>query len=188
MKIITLTVLAALAVILLAGCVTSLHPLYTADDAYVDPFLVGTWNETNDDGVWVFRIDGDNVYKVSYTTDNQTDQFTGHLVRIGADRFLDLVPREPVCGGQFYKMHLVPSHSFLRIGQEGETLRFALLDYEWAKKALQEDRFAVGHQLIDDRLLLTSPTGELQAFVAQCAAIPEAWSDVVILQRAPAAE
>ena len=85
-------------------------------------------------------------------------------------------------------MHLVPSHSFLRIGQDGETLRFALLDYEWAKKALQEDQFSVAHQLVDGRLLLTAPTGELQAFVAQCAAIPEAWSDVVILQRVPAAE
>jgi hypothetical protein len=51
----------------MAGCVPSLHPLFTEEDLVYDPALVGTWAEKEGEDIWTFRKSGENAYDLIYT-------------------------------------------------------------------------------------------------------------------------
>ena len=48
----------------LAGCVFSLHPLYTDEDLVFDPALVGTWAQDNSGNTWEFGKGNRNNYEL----------------------------------------------------------------------------------------------------------------------------
>ncbi len=168
----------------LAGCVPSLHPIYKPADLVEKPAIVGTW--TVEQEIWRFAAGADKRYDVTYLDkDNKTGRFDGHLAMIGEQLFLDLFPKEPeIDAGEYYKIHLVPAHSFLRVDQVEPTLKMAAMNPEWIKKYLAEHPDAVKHDKSDDGdILLTADTAGLQAFLKACLPIKDAWGDAMEMKR-----
>jgi hypothetical protein len=160
--------------ILFVGCIPSLHALYTDQDVIYDPALLGTWYTGEGQSNFVFARADDKSYKAVYTDkDGKTGEFTIHLLELKNTKFLDFYPiGDSITQSDFYKGHLVPAHSFMRVDAIGPKLILCDMDYDWMKKYLEANPTALAHELIDENssgsdkeLVLTASTADLQAFV-----------------------
>jgi hypothetical protein len=170
---------------LLAGCVPSLHPLYTPEDLLFDPALVGEWLDKDGKEAWTFSRSGDKQYRATYLDDNgKTGEFIVHLLKVEDRSFLDLYPVEPDSKqNSFYLSHLRRVHTFMRIKHDGQTLQFAILEADWLDKLLKEKPEALRHEIADDSLILTARPKELQAFLALHEDNAEAWNEQPAMTR-----
>ena len=160
----------------MASCVPSLHPLFTNKDLVFESALVGTWVDEDGKNTWAFQKSGDNAYELVYTENETPAKFKAHLVRLEKFLFLDIVPEEPDTKNDFYKGHLIPAHSFAKIWIEGDLLRLATLDGDWLKNMINKKKIKIGHEWLDQTIILTAPTKDLQKFVLKYAEDSKAFS------------
>lgn len=156
---------------ILAGCVPSLHSLFTEKDAFYDPQLDGIWT-SSDNEIWQFakRTDA-NSYNVIYTDkDENRGSFVGTLGKINDMTFLDLLPDNSlmeVHSSGYYQAHLVPAHTFLKIEQIRPTLKMRVMNPDETRDMLEADPNLLKFELIDDdkRVVITASTQQLQEFM-----------------------
>lgn len=178
--------LVVLASVLLAGCVPTLHPIYTTDDVIFDPALLGLWRDTEFPGeTWVFTSAGSDAYRLVFTeSDGKKGAFVVYLARIGGARFLDLYPEEPeLAANSLYKDHLVPAHTFLLVEGLGSELRLRVPEAEWLSEYLEEYPDALAHEVVSGGLVITASTEELQRFVLAHLETEEAFGHLAVLER-----
>lgn len=170
-------------VVFMASCfVSSLHPLYTDKDLTFTQELVGTWE--NDD-VWIFEKSGENVYEL--TIKEQESKKTGvyetHLVKLGKYLFLDMYPDEGEMEGYGYDIHFVPTHSFWKVKIEKDVLHLAFMDSDWLEEMIDKKKVNIAHVRLEDRIVLTASTEELQKFVLKYAEDTDAFPALDELHR-----
>ena len=94
-----------------------------------------------------------------------------HLVKVGDGIFAKLVqPRQDsdtagMVGG--CEIHLIPAHWIFRVWLDGASLRLADLREEWFKEMADHGKLHLGFDRIDDDLVFTAPTEEVQEFLTQ---------------------
>lgn len=113
--------------LLLGGCVPSLHPLYTEKDLTFDPALLGQWTEDDGKGTWAFTKAGEKEYRLVFT-DNQGKGggFQAHLLKIEGRLFLDIFPTDlDLKENDFFRLHLLPAHTFMLVKQVQPSLQMA---------------------------------------------------------------
>jgi len=174
---------------LVIGCIPSLHPLYTDQDVIFDPLLVGEWENDGGKQTWTFAKSGDNAYSVIFVgRDEKKGEFLVHLVKVGDHQFLDFFPQKPdLPQNDFYKGHLMPVHTFMRVDRQGDSLELSFLKPDWIRDYLRAHPEAIKHEEVDNSILLTAQPKQLQAFVLENGDSPEAW-DSEKLQRRPMAK
>jgi hypothetical protein len=92
------------------------------------------------------------------------------LSEVGEGLYASLVrtPQAPEGNeGQSYELHLTQGHWVFRVWLEGETLRLADLSEDWFTEAANAGKVEIGHEEVNDTLVLTAPTPELQAFLQE---------------------
>ena len=194
MKKILALCLAALAGI--TGCIpTSINPLYDGKDLVFDPALIGAWREKDDSKEnWAFEKSGESGYQLVYTDDEgKLGRFEAHLLKLGNTRFLDLFPDEAgieeMNRSGFYKVHLLRTHSFLKVTQIEPALQMAPLDLKWLREYLAKYPKTIAHQKFgegdDAQIVLTASTPELRKFVEQHLNTEGAFGDPINLKRHP---
>ncbi len=150
----------------MSGCVRSLHPLYTDADLVFERSLLGTWaEEQNIMDSWIFQKEGENFYSLIHIEKNSPAKFEAHLVRLGKFLFLDIFPDQPDTKNEFYKLHLIPAHTFSRVWIERDVIRLAMLDNDWLRDMIKQNSVSIAHERVEDGVILTAPTEELQKFV-----------------------
>ena len=160
--------LAALGIVLMfAGCVPSLNPLYTDQDIVFDPTLLGVWTDKDSKEIWELTKADEKQYKLVYTDeDGKTGEFTAHLLKVDGRTFLDLTPVEPILPqNDFYKGHFLPTHTFALVSQTAPTVQISFLEPEWLRKFLVKKPTALRHAKMEDEMLLTASPKELQKFL-----------------------
>ncbi len=184
----------------LGGCipVMSLHSLYTKEDVVFEKKLLGTWvdDPNNPKNTWEFsRIEEpENAYiLLFYGEEGKKGSFIAHLVKLKNRFFLDVYPselpwepEEPNSVKWLYNsFFLIPVHTFIKIEAIEPQLKMRFTDDdEKMRELLKEDPNAVKHTLIEDRLLLTATTKELQGFVIKYADDVRLFpGEIVLLQR-----
>ena len=172
---------------ILAGCVPSIHSLFTDKDVFFEPQLIGTWADDSE-GTWQFtqKADPDNLYEVLYTDKNgKKGLFTGTLGKINGMTFLDLYPGDTLIQAHnFYKAHLVPAHTFLKIEQIRPTLKMRAMNPDKLGKMLADDPNLLKHEVIQgDRIVITAPTQQLRQFIRQHADDEDLFGDPADLKR-----
>jgi DNA-directed RNA polymerase subunit H (RpoH/RPB5) len=154
----------------LVGCVPSLHPLFTDSEIVFEEKLLGVWKQ-GDKETWEFKRAGPNSnnYEMIYTNDGEKGPFVAMLGKINDMMFLDLYPDEvEIQANDFYKVHLLPAHTFLKIEQIQPTLKMRAIDPEKFNKMLTNDPNLIRHEVIDDdRVVITASTQELQQFMKE---------------------
>jgi hypothetical protein len=158
------------AVLLLAGCLPSLHPLYNDKTLIFKEELIGKW--MGDDGVlWQFTRAGDKEYELRIREDEkEVGRFSAHLIEIKGLMFLDLFPDNAPLKDldDFYKIHFLRVHTFMKIDQINQNLQWQMIDYEKVENMLKDDPNVIKHEVVDDdRIVLTASTEELQNFVIE---------------------
>ena len=183
---------------LLGGCgpVMSLHSLYTKENVVFEEKLVGTWvdDPNSPEATWEFnRIEEpENAYRLVFTDKNgQKGSFVAHLVKLENSLFLDVFPDEFPCDTEdpnktdwlYNVFFLVPAHTFIKIDSIEPQLKMRLTNDDKMAELLKEDPNAVKHAFIEDRLILTESTKELQAFVLEYADDNRVFTDEIVLGR-----
>ena len=183
---------------LLGGCVPvmSLHSLYTKENVVFEEKLLGTWvdDPNSPETTWEFnRIEEPkNAYKLILSDDKgQKGSFVAHLVKLENSLFLDVFPDEFPCDTEdpnktdwlYNVFFLVPVHTFIKIDSIEPQLKMRLTDDDKMEELLKEDPNAVKHMSIEDRLILTASTEELQAFVLKYADDSRVFPDEIVLNR-----
>ncbi len=179
----TRILLAFAAVLLMSGCVPSLHPLYTDGDLVLAPHLEGTWVETNGEDTWTFQKGSGDDYKLIQKEKGAPGNFDVHLVKLGKFLFLDIYPQEPDIENGFYKGHLIRAHTFANMELDGTTLRIAMLDPDRLKDSMGRGEVKIPHERLGGEIVLTASTVELQSFVRKCAEEGKIFGDPTELQR-----
>ncbi|MCA9110247.1 MAG: hypothetical protein KDA52_09885 [Planctomycetaceae bacterium] len=196
------TALLAIVTFVLAGCVPSLHGIVDDDSSVMDGRLEGVWQRTFPHATnakpheqWKFTPRNDEqAYRLDYTeASGDTGEFIARLTKIGDHHYLDFFPVKPhkldeinaedLSG--FYRHHLLPVHTFIRIEQWEPTLKLAFFDLRRMDEYLKEDPGAVAHERTDVNgdLLLTASTAELRKFIARVDGEQELFTVPIILER-----
>jgi hypothetical protein len=155
--------------LLLTGCLPSLHPLYNDKTLIFKEELIGKWMG-DDDVLWRFTRAGDKEYELRIREDEkEVGRFSAHLTQIEGLMFLDLYPDDEQLKdlSDFYKMHILPVHTFMKVDQINPNLRLRMIDYEKVEKMLEDDPNLIKHETVEDRIVLTASTEELQNFVVE---------------------
>jgi len=64
----------------------------------------------------------------------------------------------------FYKFHLLPVHTLAYVKRITPTLQMSFPDPGWLKKLIAANPGAIRHEKIDNEIVLTASTKELQTF------------------------
>jgi len=154
---------------LLAGCVPSLHPIYTKKDLIFEPALLGVWASGISKESWAFSAHEPKSYRLVYTDEKgRRGTFSAHLVKIGESTFLDFFPAD--FGGQqneFYKYHFLRAHTFFLVHQIEPRLRVSSMRPDWLRKHLLDKPGAIRHEVVNGRVVLTAATAALQVFLLE---------------------
>ena len=165
--------------LVMAGCIPSVHPLYTEPDLLFDSALVGDWVSKDGKETWTFTKTADKEYKGVYIDkDSKKGEFVEHLLKEDDRRFLDLYPVDPeLKENDFYKYHLLPVHTFMRVEQIEPKFQLATLKLNWLKAFLQENPGALRHEKVNDSVLLTAEPKEMQGFLIMHEKTADAWDE-----------
>jgi len=165
--------------LVMTGCIPTLHPLYTEADLIFDPSLVGEWTGKDGKETWTFTKSTEKEYKLLYVDeDGKKGEFDVNLLKVKDNQFLDFFPLEPsLKENDFYKAHLLPVHTFMRVQQIEPTLQLVMLKLDWLEKFLKENPGAIRHEKEGNRILITAQPKELQAFLIKHEKTADAWSE-----------
>ena len=184
----TLSLLGAVALVLISCVVTSVYPFYTAKDVVFEPALLGVWTNTAAaDQRWKFEKQGGSAYRLTCVDGKERTIMQAQPFKLQGQLFLDLsrtnAADEPFPPG-------IPSHVLLRVLQTAPSLRMAAPKYDWLKELLEKDSKVLRHHFIktgdgvEDRyFVLTADTEELRQFVMQRLQTDAAWKDQFELKR-----
>jgi hypothetical protein len=199
---------------LLGGCVPvmSLHPLFTEEKLVFEEKLLGTWidDPNSPKGTWQFKRveksaqkDGEFelpkkpeiAYKLILLNneDNTKGSFFAHLVKLEGRLFLDVYPSQLPCAQPdpnedwlLNAFFLMPGHSFVIIDSIEPQLKLRWTNQEEMKKLLKEQPNVVKHELVEDAIVLTASSEQLQKFVMKYADDERVFSEQVVLSRSKA--
>ncbi len=175
MRLMKIFIISVIVLFMVSCLVTSVHPLYTENDLTFVPELLGTWE--NDD-VWIFEQSGKNAYELTIKEqdDAKPGVYEAHLVKLEKFLFLDMYPDETEIE-DFNDIHFVPTHSFWKVEIEKDVLRIAYIDYDWLEGMIDKNKVNIAHVRLEDRIVLTAPTHELQKFVLKYAEDTDAFPE-----------
>lgn len=177
---------ASLMLLVLMGCVPSIHELYTEETLIFDPAIAGKWQQ-EDGTVWEFVPDEKTKsYQLTiHEEEDQKSKLVAHLVDLDGARFFDFYPAEDadIEAGDWVKFHLIPGHLFVRVEQTEPNLVLAVMNLETVGKLLAEKPKMVKHERRDDAVILTDSSKNLQAFITAGIEIEKFFTDPITLKR-----
>lgn len=175
--------------LMLAGCIPSVHGLYTDDVLVFNESLSGNWTD-QDSGVWEFSTSDSISYSLAYTeelpyTPLAKNYFKVHLVRLGDEYYLDFFPNDDnqLSLTSMLANSLLPTHLIAKIEfPDGEVI-IRLMNPERLKEMVSQGLISVKHEITDNNIVLTAQPKELQAFVTEFSKDAEAFATEKILKR-----
>ena len=152
--------------VILGGCVPSLHPLFTENELIFDANLVGIWSSTDSNETWEFKPAAKGYECIYVENNGKIGRFDAGLGKLGNDMFLDIYPKElNITENDFYKMHFVPAHTFMRVNFTKDSLELRAMNPEGLDKLLKSDPNAIKYEKPRDSVVLTASTKDLQTFM-----------------------
>ena len=182
----------------LVGCgpVMSLHPLYNKEDVVFEKKLLGAWvgDSNTNKTTWEFKCPNEpqKAYELIFTDgEGQKGSFEVYLVKLDNKLFLDIytalspleIAEPNSVKWPYNQFFFVPAHTFIKVDSVEPQLRMRLTNDEEMEKLLKEDPNAVKHELVEDRIILTASTKELQAFVLRYADDKRVFTEEIVLSR-----
>jgi hypothetical protein len=162
-------IIAAVALVVAAGCLPLAQPVYHEADLVFDPAVLGRWQQQDSNATWNFSRSEGKEYELVYTdNDGRSGRFIAHVAEFGGVRVLDLFPvKEEVAANEFYKFHLMPIHTAYLMRKTDSGMELAGFDLNWLKEYLTSNPSALEHTSFDGQLLITASTDEVQAFILE---------------------
>jgi len=184
-------------VLCLAGCLTTLHPIFTAKDLITDPRLIGNWEKAKDKSKVIYRQP--NVNELNnlspalqseagkiYMLDEKDEQgdirstYYAFMVKLGKYYYMDYYPaseKERQSADNFFAAHYIPMHSIYRIEfKNNNSFDVRRLDGGYLEKLIKNKQIRIRHEVMEDGgIFITAPTEELQQYLIKYSDVPEAY-------------
>jgi hypothetical protein len=168
-----LFLVSVLACVPLIGCPAySVHPLYTDQDAVVEPALEGTWvfPDPGDKEEITFKKASDHEYSMAiFHPDTKiSETYKVHLVRLGAQLYMDFIADEQTIPGVKLEgpLGVIATHVILKVKISGDDLAHATLEEDAIKKQSPTGGAPLIYQMSDGGLLVTAETDALRRFIS----------------------
>jgi hypothetical protein len=147
----------------LSACVPSLHELYAEKDLVFEPALLGDWVEDKADSksLLTFAKGEGKEYKLTSIEGKDKSTFIAHVVKLGDRLFLDLASDPSVDCPTLS----VPVHMFVLVSQTSPKLQMRGFDEGWLKRYVEKNPRALKHEIVDNDVVLTASTKQLQRFL-----------------------
>ena len=181
---------AGLFILLLAGCIPSIHPLYHEEDIVFKPELLGVWKEG--DAKWVFEQRGENGYYLKYyekenffIKKSTFSDFEITLLKLGENYYLDFYPgdNDHLDFSGLLISTMLPVHIFAKVNFVDEGVEISFFDRDWLEELLEKNRIRIAHEQTPEYFVLTASTDELQKFVIKYSDVEEAFVEASLLER-----
>jgi len=197
MKRIKVSVILFAVVLCLAGCLTTLHPIFTAKDLITDPRLIGNWEKAKDKSKVIYRQP--NVNELNnlspalqseagkiYMLDEKDEQgdirstYYAFMVKLGKYYYMDYYPaseKERQSADNFFAAHYISMHSIYRIEfKNSNSFNVQRLDGGYLEKLIKNKQIRIRHEVMEDGgIFITAPTEELQQYLIKYSDVPEAY-------------
>jgi hypothetical protein len=176
-----------LACLLLCGCPSlSVHPLYTDQDAVVEPALEGTWSASPaEKEEYCFQRSGDHEYSLAvlYGDTKVSQNYEVHLVRLDGQLFMDLIFKNQTVRGAEVDdpLGIVPAHVIAKVQISGDDLAFATLEDDAIQNQSTSGGTPLDYQMASTSMLVTTETEALRSYISAHA--EDGFSDFEHLQR-----
>ena len=153
--------------VLLCGCVPSVHPLFTENEQISDANLVGIWSPADSNDTWIFKPEKKGYEGIYIENNKNISNFNVRLGKLGDNMFLDTYPQKTnLAENDFYKAHLLCTHSFLRVELSKDSLKLRVMNPDSVDKLLKSDPNIIKYERLEDgKVVLTASTKELQDFM-----------------------
>lgn len=177
------------AVVLLAGCIPSLHPWFMDKDVTFEEKLLGAWGGEDGKGQWIFEKgqDKDPAYRVTIYDDKEVSILKGTLFKVDGKYYLDTCPVEETLNnlGDFTRMHFLPGHQLFRFDTIEPTIQYRILKPDTITNLLKEKPDLLAHEPVGDSevALLTAPSEKMRKFLAEHANDEDFFGDSTTLKR-----
>jgi hypothetical protein len=199
MKKIIISMILFSAVLCLAGCLTTLHPIFTAKDLMIDSRLFGNWEKAKDKTKVIYRQP--NAYEVTnlspalqnqatkiYMLDekdaqgNMRSTYYAFMIKLGKYYYMDYYPaseKERRSADNFFAAHYIPMHSIYRIEfKSNNSFNVQRLDGGYLEKLIKNKQIRIKHEVMEDGgILITASTEELQQYLIKYSEVPEAYNN-----------
>ena len=176
--------LVTLSVVLSSCDIYSVHPLYTPKDLVHENSISGSWKELkkNDSYAEIKVISQEPAYEIKYWGDDDTLWYETHFIKLGTGLFLDLFPldKHPFDESDLLLNNFVPMHSFLKLEMNKDTLTVYSFDGKRMIDLFKQNRIRLKHELLDDIVLITANTEDIQKFIQKYSSNKEAFTDPMI--------
>ncbi|MFD2531093.1 hypothetical protein [Gracilimonas halophila] len=191
----------------------SVHPLVSDKETIELPGISGTWGNGDERFTFIKEGEFDDLsfngiggqdlditmtdtgtdssgnlfrYFVIYEdlNDEQPDSsyFLGKFVQLDEDYYLDLYPFD-VFDVDFRSSHLLPVHTFSKIDLEEDSISINLFRDSWIEDQIRDNRVRIKHEKLEEGILITASTEELQQFIKKYGNVTEAYRDPITLNR-----
>lgn len=199
-KIIPLSGLTLLLVLLMTGCLTAVHPLFTEKELISEPRLLGNWRigegadaievnfekgnpESFKELPEVLQKASSRAYIVMVKEKGQIVQkFFAFPTQLGDALYLDYfattTPRQNSYDA-FYKAHYNAMHSFYKIQfEKNGSFKASRLKGEYLENLIKNKQLRIRHEeRADGSFVITAPTAELQQYVLKYGNNKEAYEN-----------
>jgi hypothetical protein len=199
MKKIIVSLILFSAILCLAGCLTTLHPIFTANDLVTDARLIGNWERAKDKTKIVYRLPNANelnnlspalqseavkIYMLDQKDEQGNLRSTNYafMVKLGKYYYMDYYPaseKERRLSDHFFASHYIPMHSIYRIQfQSDNSINVQRLDGGYLEKLIKNKQIRIKHEVMEDGgIFITASTQELQQYLIKYSEVSEAYSD-----------
>lgn len=183
-------------IILAVSCIPSLYPLYREKDLIFDSRLVGCFNTEGpaiDGDTWEFKkLDWQaenrygnewnqfrtgKTYKLIAIEDEKRAEFAVHLVKLDNNWYLDFLPVKYNIPHVMLDQQLIPAHIFGKIEFVEDNIVMNWFDGEFLTNLIDSNNIKISHKMLENSILLTANTEELQKFVRKYGNNPRAFLD-----------
>ena len=186
-------------VLCLVGCLTTLHPIFTAEDLMIDSRLFGNWEKAKDKAKVTYRQpDAYEMNNLSaelqsragkvYMLDEKDERgnikstYYAFMIKLGKYYYMDYYPaseKERRSADNFFAAHYIPMHSIYRIEfKDNNSFNVQRLDGGYLEKLIKNKQIRIKHEVMEDGgILITAPTEELQQYLIKYSDVPEAYNN-----------
>lgn len=155
------------------GCVSSLHPFYTEADVIFDKCLLGKWSDREYKFSWLFERRGPRAYRLTQVDeDGEATLFEATLFKLNGRTFLNVAP---LGSKDKDRANLLRTNTLISITIENERLRISTLDPNRLRDHLNRFPQDLKHAFVENEVVLTDTTENIQAFIRRVMNTPEAF-------------
>lgn len=127
----------------------------------------------------------DTYYVMSYYEDDEkVASFKAHLVKIGEDYFIDMLPKGGLDDDNGATENYFPVHTFLKFKLDNDHLEIKMFDQSKLKDLFKSNLIRLRHEIVDDKVLITAQPKEIQKFLEKYSRDESVFEDITVYTKA----